>query len=616
MQRKTVWLVVGGAALAALLAASGAAAVRLRRLETAAKAGARNLDMGARQLAAHEVTRAIGSFRTAGEYFQQAEGELAPPFLEAFVVRLPWAGRQYRAAGALIQIGRSLARAGEEASLGLAELLAAADLAEAGRLARGVGRAKGRFAKARAAVSEAARIDGTVREEGLTGPLREGFRGARRALSRARPAVQRAGQLLDLAGYFLQDDRRLLVVAQNGAELRATGGFIGSYGLLIVGPRGIRVIRYEDVSRLPHVPVKVRTPQKWVTRYRNLRHFNHWIDFPTSARKMLGYWRQVGQPRVDGVVAIDTEAVVELLKVTGPVAVPRYGRPFSAEDLLTRLTRLIEVESGGPGAEKKEVLGLLAKAVLNGLEKRSGGDLVAAGGALVRAADCKHVQIYLKDRAAQGALDELAWAGRVHQPRDATDLLVVVNSMTRASKVNIAVRKSIRYTIALGPDGSGEATIALSYANRAPFPFPLSGLFAGYVRVHRGRETTGMAQVSALSRGSLPSSELGLPTHAITFEVPRGERRAVVVTDTVTDAWHETSSRAGVYRLYLFKQPDLTAPAVTVSVTAPPGWRVRRGAARGLQPFSPGPLQVSGRWARYEGPLEADLVLELTLEGR
>ena len=127
--------------------------------------------------------------------------------------------------------------------------------------------------------------------------------------------------------------RRYLVLTQNPAELRPTGGYTGSYG--IIGFDRGRVVErtFRDVFLLdfpwdfPYV-----APPRELTDYLlgpnqpwQFADANWSPDFPTSAQDALRlYANESGDERLDGVLAITTYTIDEFLKLTGPIAVPEY----------------------------------------------------------------------------------------------------------------------------------------------------------------------------------------------------------------------------------------------------------------------------------------------------
>jgi hypothetical protein len=453
-------------------------------------------------------------------------------------------------------------------------------------------------------------------EDGLVPPLAKAVRSVKEALVEVAPFLDRSRALLSLERYMLASERRILVISQNSAELRPTGGFAGTFAILNVGPTGFTLEKYADVWSLPDPPrISVPPPGAPGAVHFGFRDANWWIDFPTSARAMLGFWGESGQHPVDGIIAIDVVAVRDLLEVFGPISVPEYKETFTAENLLDRLLYLVEVKNdGGPG--KKGVLVALA----NELEQRvlSAGPkaLSESALALAKSADAKHVQMYFSDGGAQAAVTGLRWSGAIAPPAGTTDLLAVCNAMNVGSKINIAIGKAVDYEVALEPDGSAETTLALDYSNTAPFDLPPSlSVFSNYLRVYRAPGTVVVPDAHP-SVGSTSTVDIGLPAAVRRFTLSRGHSHRETIITNVPGAWRAGKAAVSRYRLFLVRQADLQDVPTTVTVTPPAGWRVSSMSARRTASGEALAVMGNGSVVRLVTPLDGDLVLDLEMQPR
>jgi len=115
-----------------------------------------------------------------------------------------------------------------------------------------------------------------------------------------------------------------LLLAQNNEELRPTGGFISSIGVLTV-TRGIpRLDALEDSYSIedwkkphPDAPEALRKYMGidlWTTR-----DGNWWPDYPTSAEAVADLYKLNQGRQVDGVLALDMAGTARLLDVLAPL---------------------------------------------------------------------------------------------------------------------------------------------------------------------------------------------------------------------------------------------------------------------------------------------------------
>ena len=299
---------------------------------------------GAKSLAAQDTTAAGAQFSAATQTFASAKRSLGPAWVAAVVGPVPWVGRQYTAADTLVEIGLDGSMAGTQLTEALKRASAASSTTtdSASKLGSVLTNGRKNVEAALSALSDAADRTATLPPDGLISPLAKAVSSVKAALGGATPYLNRSRGLLQLESYLASSNHRLLIVSQDGAELRPTGGFPGSFGVIDVGPTGVRLETYQDVYALPDPPQPVPPPRgAYMTTAFTFRDANWWMDFPTSAKTMLGFWQTGGEPPVDGIVAIDTVVMKDLLGVVGPIRVPGYNETFYSANLLERLLYIV-----------------------------------------------------------------------------------------------------------------------------------------------------------------------------------------------------------------------------------------------------------------------------------
>ena len=128
--------------------------------------------------------------------------------------------------------------------------------------------------------------------------------------------------LYDFLGY--NGKRRYLVLFENDAELRATGGFMGSYALVDVlqgvakvvemPPQGTYAVQGQLIDFVDAPQPLQRINARWEFQDAN------WLpDFPATAKKAASFYERAGGPTVDGVIAFTPELGEQLLKILGPL---------------------------------------------------------------------------------------------------------------------------------------------------------------------------------------------------------------------------------------------------------------------------------------------------------
>jgi Protein of unknown function (DUF4012) len=196
------------------------------------------------------------------------------------------------------------------------------DLAEIERLTPAVRRAADSIDRA------AGDLAGTRADE-LLFPLNDLVGDLQEQVERARSAAAASATAFELLPHMLGRDgpRTYLLMIQNPAELRSTGGLPGSLALLHA-VRGKVAMGWQgapsDLGALD-APV-VRLPRDTEQQYgptpaTDLRDANFTPDFPEAARIAMTMVERSRHVTLDGVVSVDPIALSQLMTGTGPVAV-------------------------------------------------------------------------------------------------------------------------------------------------------------------------------------------------------------------------------------------------------------------------------------------------------
>ncbi|MDO8462912.1 MAG: DUF4012 domain-containing protein [bacterium] len=526
-------------------------------------------------------------------------------------------------AAAAHRAGLALTDASSAATRGLA-LLASIDPRDASALPY--------FRAARAAFTTAsARADAAQGDLDLAAPdLADTLRGARTTITNAEALLA----ITEALGGF-DRNRRILFVFQNPAELRPTGGFIGSIALLDVRHGAITALEVPgggsyDISGMTRTRVQPPEPLLLLSDTWQFHDANWFPDFPTSAAKLRWFYEHSNGPSVDAVVAINAPFLEQILAQTGPITV--NGQTFSSADVLATITNTVESSAARATGAPKALLGELAPAVLSRLLTLATSDDASGNGAtrialvdlLLRALNERDLLLAFTEDDVQRFVASAGWDGAIQQVRG--DALAVYHANIGGGKSDDVMRETIRHDAQLSADGRliDTVTITRTHTGQTPPPgaTPLAKLIAkqhvDYLRVYVPRGATLLRAdgfelppgdafedpaADALPDQHLLAAELNPRIDAnapvrITEEfgrtafggwvlTPLGEQRTVTLTYELP--WHYARARAGFlgstqpadpqpYSLYVQKQPG-TRAAFTHTLTLDPVWNASWTAA-------------------------------------
>ncbi|MDM4718823.1 DUF4012 domain-containing protein [Micromonospora sp. WMMA1363] len=177
----------------------------------------------------------------------------------------------------------------------------------------------------------------------LVAPVRQALADLRGEIDRLAGLTAAADQAARLLPSLLGVDgpRRYLVVSQNPAELRATGGLIGAYALLEADDGRVRLGSQGTSADFGQFSPPLKVPTEVRALWGDLpgtfpADVNLSPHFPTAAALYREMFRRRTGTVVDGVLAVDPVVLSHLLRVTGPVPVPG-GAPLAGGTVVRTL---------------------------------------------------------------------------------------------------------------------------------------------------------------------------------------------------------------------------------------------------------------------------------------
>ena len=199
-------------------------------------------------------------------------------------------------------------------------------------------------AEARSAFSDAAAPVEGLDSSGYAGSVKGRFdeyveivRAGRDALASAETATQVLPSMVGSDG-----PRNYLLVFQNNAEIRATGGLPGSWALVHADRGELSIQRQGTVGSFPEQPEPVTSLSDGEFQVYNTQLGTFFADagftpdFPRAAELMQAHWdARYPATGLDGVISLDPVALSYLLEGTGPVEVA--GRSLTPDNVVDEL---------------------------------------------------------------------------------------------------------------------------------------------------------------------------------------------------------------------------------------------------------------------------------------
>lgn len=306
----------------------------------------------------------------------------------------------------------------------------------------------------------------------LPSELREHIARIPPLLDEAKSMIRRVEDIIGVLPALLGHDRgmRYLVLFQNDAEARPTGGFIGSIGIVDIEKGSVRKIYMPtggsyDVQGALRVQYRSPEPLQYVNPRFEFHDANWWPDFPTSARKLLALWDNAQQPTVDGVIAVNALLFERLLTIVGPVEMPAYGKRIDAENFFFETQKAVELEYDRKANTPKKFLRDLATVVIEKLGVSGNAALLPIALAFLDAIPERDIQAYLVDPALQQKVEKARLSGALLSLAPSEDVLRIVRTNIGGGKTDHVVRDTVTHTTTIADDGVIEDQVTITRAH-------------------------------------------------------------------------------------------------------------------------------------------------------
>jgi len=248
---------------------------------------------------------------------------------------------------------------------------------------------------------------------------------------RASRAVQLMPSMLGADGR-----RTYLMIFQNNAELRATGGIPGAFAVVHANHGKITIGAQGDAGTFgkldrPALPVSAEEAAVFgpkIAQYAQDVTFTP--HFPRSAELIRAMWKQRTGESVDGVVSTDPVALGYLLGGTGPVTIGG-GRQLTSDNAVSVLLNRVYFEIRDPTLQNV-YFAQVAKTVFGAVSGGRGDPQKVLSG-LTRGADERRLLIWSAHPAEQKVLAGTELAGVLSdQAGDRPDLGVFMNDSSES----------------------------------------------------------------------------------------------------------------------------------------------------------------------------------------
>jgi len=418
---------------------------------------------------------------------------------------------------------------------------------------------------------------------------------------------------------------RYLVLLQNDAEARPTGGFIGSFLIIDINDGYLTKIDFNDVYDFDgQLQEDIPAPEDISSISKNwrMRDANYSPDYAISAEKAAWFLQKEKGPSVDTVIAINQSVIADLLDVTGPITLTGLKAPLDRNNYAVVLSYIIEGKLNG--ADKpKQILNDFISAFRQKLF--SSGNWEKTIKVLFNASKKKSLLFYSRDEEVQSVFDDLGLSGRVIQTAPGEDYLNVTVTSIGGNKSDLFIRQAIKHNTLVNNTGLLMDEVSIkrkhmwtdaaldevrSQLKRAGFSdmqdwlIDLLGRGTNKVLVKiyapRGSVLLDAAGIEKNKIKTRVDDEIGKTFFMYEMDVAAGTEKEVTITYQLPQ--NLQLYPVDTYKLYIQRQPSIYASTFLKQVFFKPG-------LRGYKQYPDSFRQLGNGTLYYADSLDRDLYL-------
>ncbi|UXM90763.1 DUF4012 domain-containing protein [Paenarthrobacter sp. JL.01a] len=435
------------------------------------------------QVAADDASGAAQTVEALVQHTSAARQAANDP-LWKFSAMLPWLGSNFEAATIVATAADDVARLG---AIPLVETFQSLDWESLAPGPAGVDLAPIKAAAPRIdaaahAVRESSKRLAAIDADGLMPQIATPLTEARQQLATLSGELDSAADATSLAPAMLGADgpRRYLLLMQNNAEARATGGIPGALAVLSLDKGHLKLESQTSATALgtftPPIPIDAEQTAIYSPRVgKFMQDVNLTPDFATTASTAHAMWERSTGEKLDGVLSLDPVALSFILEATGPVTISDTAVHGISSGLPPQLTAQNVVQTLLSDAYAKIKEPKYQDAYFAGAAGEIFGSISTGKAdpkklltAITKAVDERRVLLWSSSATYQNTIAQYAVGGLISGPAvSPAEFGVYFNDGTGA-KMDYWIKRTTQVVKDCTRDGYREVSIRVTSTNQAP----------------------------------------------------------------------------------------------------------------------------------------------------
>ncbi|MEK7581084.1 MAG: DUF4012 domain-containing protein [Patescibacteria group bacterium] len=271
-------------------------------------------------------------------------------------------------------------------------------------------------------------------------------------ITEARPLIE---VLPEIMGQ--NKEKKYLILIQNDKELRPTGGFITAYAIFRVNKGSIQSEGSQDIYQLDATLKKQISAPDPIRKYLevnslHIRDSNLSPDFVSSMNLFQNlYASSSAKKEYDGIIAVDTQFVLNLIDVLGPIEA--LGQKFTADkvdacacpQIIYELEKYADEPVSYEKDDRKGIIGVLMQQIMSKTFEAPQSKWPDIISTMLSSLQQKNILLYFKDTKSQAAVEKVNFAGRIYEYNG--DYLSINETNFGGAKSNLYIEEKVKMQV-------------------------------------------------------------------------------------------------------------------------------------------------------------------------
>ncbi|NMC09174.1 DUF4012 domain-containing protein [Candidatus Microgenomates bacterium] len=401
----------------------------------------------------------------------------------------------------------------------------------------------------------------------------------------------------------VDERKRYLILFQNESELRSTGGWLTSYGLVGIEGGQIREIFVDDVYNAEgtlRIAGKKLTPSKSMSNALSLTEWpfslvNWSPDLSETQMAAEEFIKDIGKGnKLDGVITVDIAVVQKLLDAWGGIEVPGESELITSENIYSKIFEMHNNFTPG-STEKTTFLANLANEMVTKLLSSDISGLIGLSDTLLSSLDEKHLQVNLRNTDALNFFATRNWAGTLDSKYN--DAPIAIDWNWGGNKANLYLDKSYNLNVDIKDKDTVDFSYSVSVENNSTTKTYPEGDYVNYQRIYIPSEAK-ILKISGIENNEYTIyRESGFKVIGGWFNIPIKTTSSIEISyrlerdESNTNFPIQIEDNTAFFDMNIFKQAGEKKHGYVLSVNYPSTWVLDNSG--GLNSIS---NQLSGRF--------------------